>query len=74
MERRLTAHALIELERKVVSAAVLWVNDQGCSSALGCLEDTVAELLAARQAIRKCRLIYSDAGAYNTPQMGAKKS
>ncbi len=36
----------------MVSAAVLWVNDQGCSQALACLEEAVADYLAARAAAR----------------------
>ena len=37
-------------ERRVVTAAVLWVGDQDCSLALACLEEAVADYLAARAA------------------------
>ena len=46
------APALTDLERRVITAAVLWVNDQGCSQALASLEDAVADYLAARAAAR----------------------
>ena len=36
----------------MVTAAVLWVNDQSCSQALACLEEAVADYLAARAAGR----------------------
>ena len=36
----------------MVTAAVLWVNDQECSQALACLEEAVADYLAARAAAR----------------------
>ena len=39
-------------ERQVITAAVLWVTDQECSQALACLEDAVADYLAARAAAR----------------------
>ena len=46
------APAPTDLERREVTAAVLWVNDQGCSQALACLEEAVADYLAARAAAR----------------------
>ncbi len=48
----MTAPAPIDLERRVVTAAVLWVNDQNCSLALACLEEAVADYLAVRAATR----------------------
>ena len=48
----MTAPAPTDLERRVVTAAVLWVNDQDCSQALACLEEAVADYLAARAAAR----------------------
>ena len=36
----------------MVTAAVLWVNDQGCSQALASLEEAVADYLAVRAAAR----------------------
>ena len=45
--------ALTELERQVIAAAVLWVTDQDCSLALACLEEAVADYLAAATAARK---------------------
>ena len=45
--------ALTELERQVIAAAVLWVTDQDCSLALACLEEAVADYLAATAAARK---------------------
>ena len=48
----MTAPAPIDLERRVVTAAVLWVTDQECSQALACLEEAVADYLAARAATR----------------------
>ena len=36
----------------MITAAVLWVNDQSCSMALACLEEAVADYLAARAAGR----------------------
>ena len=36
----------------MVTAAVLWVNDQDCSQALASLEEAVADYLAARAAAR----------------------
>lgn len=44
---------MTEAERQVIDAAVLWVNDQQCASALMCLEDAVADLLKARQERRR---------------------
>ncbi|MBI1207418.1 MAG: hypothetical protein GC191_09025 [Azospirillum sp.] len=46
------ASAPTDLERRVITAAVLWVNDQGCSQALASLEDAVADYLTARAAAR----------------------
>ena len=46
------APAPIDLERRVVTAAVLWVTDQECSQALACLEEAVTDYLAARAAAR----------------------
>ena len=36
----------------MITAAVLWVTDQGCSQALACLEEAVADYLAVRAAGR----------------------
>ena len=44
----MTVPAPTDLDRRVITAAVLWVNDQSCSQALACLEDAVADYLAAR--------------------------
>ena len=46
------APAPTDLERRVITAAVLWVNDQDCSQALLSLEEAVADYLAARAAAR----------------------
>ncbi len=48
----MTAPVPTDLERRVITAAVLWVTDQECSQALACLEDAVAEYLSARAAVR----------------------
>ena len=48
----MTAPAPTDLERRVITAAVLWVTDQGCSQALACLEEAVADYLAVRAAGR----------------------
>ena len=48
----MTAPAPTDLDRRVVTAAVLWVTDQECSQALACLEEAVADYLAARAAGR----------------------
>ena len=48
----MTVPAPTDLERRVVTAAVLWVTDQECSQALACLEEAVADYLAARAAER----------------------
>ena len=48
----MTVPAPTDLERRVVTAAVLWVNDQSCSQALACLEEAVADYLASRAAKR----------------------
>ena len=48
----MTAPAPTDPERRVISAAVLWVTDQGCSQALACLEEAVTDYLAARAARR----------------------
>ena len=48
----MTAPAPTDLERRVVAAAVLWVTDQECSQALACLEEAVADYLAARATAR----------------------
>jgi hypothetical protein len=50
----LTAPAPIDLERRVITAAVLWVGDQGCSLALACLEEAVADYLTARATAPTC--------------------
>ena len=36
----------------MVVAAVLWVTDQECSQALACLEEAVADYVAARATAR----------------------
>ena len=46
------APAPTDPERRVITAAVLWVTDQECSQALACLEEAVADYLAARAAGR----------------------
>ena len=48
----MTVPAPTDLDRRVITAAVLWVNDQNCSQALACLEEAVADYLAARAAGR----------------------
>ncbi|CAK0773097.1 hypothetical protein WCLP8_4960004 [uncultured Gammaproteobacteria bacterium] len=48
----MTAPVPTDLERRVITAAVLWINDQGCSQALACLEEAVADYLTARAAAR----------------------
>jgi len=50
-----SAADLVAAERTVVDAAVLWVADQSCASALACLEDAVAEYLGTRRAARAIR-------------------
>ena len=44
----------------MVAAAVLWVTDQECSQALACLEEAVADYLAARAAGRAHPAHHSD--------------
>lgn len=46
------APAPTDLDRRVITAAVLWVTDQECSQALACLEEAVADYLAARALAR----------------------
>ncbi len=48
----MTVPAPTDLDRRVITAAVLWVTDQECSQALACLEEAVADYLAARAAGR----------------------
>ena len=52
--------APIDSERRVITAAVLWVTDQGCSQALACLEEAVADYLAVRAAGRAHPAHHSD--------------
>ena len=56
----MTAPAPTDLDRRVITAAVLWVNDQSCSQALACLEEAVADYLAARAAGRAHLAHHSD--------------
>ena len=56
----MTAPAPTDLDRRVITAAVLWVNDQSCSQALACLEEAVADYLAARAAGRAHPAYHSD--------------
>ena len=48
----MTAPVPTDLDRRVITAGVLWVTDQECSQALACLEEAVADYLAARAAGR----------------------
>jgi hypothetical protein len=63
----LIADALTDAERQVIDAAVLWVNDQACSSALACLEDAVADLLRRRRERRAPRPHPAQQGAAPQP-------
>lgn len=49
----MTVPALTDAERQVVDAALLWVIDQTCSSALAALEEAVEELIRARREARE---------------------
>lgn len=47
-----TATAMTELEKlksRIADAAIFWVVDQECASALAALEEAVADYLEARQ-------------------------
>jgi hypothetical protein len=55
----LTAPAQIEraaASERVLVAAIVWVNDQACSSALMELEDAVADLLAMAGETRRMKM------------------